>query len=242
MERIDPRRDVVEEIGCALGDDVNVATDHQPGFLETGDERDAAGFDATDDAVRHLTAGHKLTRRFAVRGRVVVEIDVGDDGAGDAGLADGVEEPAVEMAGTGELGRRRDERQALPPLLPQALHRVLRHQVIVEVVEGMLLREFGAAVGDEGNVAIEEVLGARVLRRSVGEDQTVDLRALDEIADRVHRVGLVGVREDDEVVGGLVVDDLGNAGDDSALELGDREPAGSQALPRRPEPCSAFRR
>jgi len=57
----------------------------------------------------------------------------------------------------------------------------------------------------------------------VREDQPVDLRAFDKIADRSDGIGLVGVRQDYKIVRRLVVDDLRSTGDDALLEFRDRQ-------------------
>ena len=187
VERIDRRRDVVENVGRAFGDDVDIAADDKPGILQPGHKADRGCLDAADNSIGNRPILDQPAGRVTEFCRIVVEVKAGDENALNASFSHAVLKTVEKMVGAGQMRGRGNHRKTPPALPHKPLHRLFRHRVVVEVEIGVLLLERGPAVGDERHLAIEQIARALVLRRRVREDQAIDLRVLDEVADRLRR-------------------------------------------------------
>ncbi len=124
------------------------------------------------------------------------------------------------MARTSQNVGRRDQRQPTPPALDQSVDRVQQQLLVVEVVVGMRIADLGASVRDKREVTVEQVANARIERLRVREDHSVGRRRLDEIAHRLHDVGVSYQGHHDQVVIGRC-EHARDAENDASLKLGD---------------------
>ena len=108
VERIDCRRDVVEQVRGILGDNVDIGTDDEAGITQPRHEGDTAGLVGADEAIRRVRLRRHVSRRHAERDGIAVEVHAFHDDGLDARPACRSVEPGEHMMGAGKVVLGRD--------------------------------------------------------------------------------------------------------------------------------------